>query len=145
MQNRQGRDLMKAPEILVLALDWWDQQSDEPLAIRPSLRKHMQNATEPLAEALHWIQAGHSVELFGPRGQAPLAVGLLLVAIKMRQSIDFVLTPQAWLETEWKAVTNTFEILLALPLTYRPGRTTISMGHVGPETVRQVAMVEEPS
>ena len=128
MTNQQTLDSKAVPEMLELAVDWWEYQADAKAAIQPDLLALMTDAAMPLSEALRYLQTKQSVELQGPHGQAPLAVGLLLVATRMHRTADFILTPQFWSEGDWEGVTDAIATLVDLPFTFQTGHPQFAIG-----------------
>lgn len=109
-------------ELLTAALNWIEDQIQPGQdAITLALQRQLREC-EPIAvAACHRLAQKQAVEIYGPLGAYPLAVGLSLISTASGKPWGFAATPQTWSDDDWRKVTETVADLNDSAILYRTG------------------------
>jgi hypothetical protein len=118
----RNADELQTKELLSLALDWIEAQAATEHPATATRFNHLLAECEPICRAAclprHREQA---IELLGPAGNYPLAIGLSLLAAGCGKPWGFIAQPQTWNEDDWRKVTDAVANLCDRPICYRSG------------------------
>lgn len=111
-----------------MALDWIEVQAatEHPVAaahLYPLLAK-CENACRAACQPELSTQ---TIELLGPAGDYPLAIGLSLLAAGCGKLWGFIVQPWTWSEDDWRKVTDAVASLCDRPITYRTGGKEVQL------------------
>ena len=119
---------MPLNQLLTLAVDWIEAvATEEQPKVAPRL--HHQIAKYELAcrAACHTAHPEQIIEILGPAGDYPLALGLALLSAESGKPWGFIMHPHLWTRDEWQRVTDAFARLHFKPIFYRPGFKKVSL------------------
>lgn len=109
-------------ELLTTALNWIEDRIQPGRDATTLAFQHQLRECEPIAvAACHQLAQKQAVEIYGPLGSYPLAVGLSLISTASGKPWGFAATPQTWSDDDWRKVTETVADLNDSSILYRTG------------------------
>ena len=111
-----------------MALDWIEAQAVMEHPVAAAHLHHQLADCEPTCRAvcLHEYRE-QTIELRGPAGNYPLAIGLSLLAAGCEKPWGFIAQPQTWTEDDWQKVTDAVANLCDRPILYRSGFKAVGL------------------
>lgn len=115
-------------QLLTLAVDWIEAEAtnEQPTV---ATRLHQQIAKCELAcrSVCHAAHTEQTIEILGPAGDYPLALGLALLSAESGKPWGFIMHPHLWTREEWQRVTDALARLKDKPILYRTGFKKVSL------------------
>jgi len=109
-------------QLLSLALDLIEAQTAmaQPVAA-PSLHRQLVECEPACRTACFSIRPEQPIEILGPAGTYPLAIGLALLAVGSGKPWGFIAQPWTWTDEDWRKVTDAVTMLNQRSILYRTG------------------------
>ena len=126
--QQASADTIPIGGLLTTALNWIEDRIQPGREATTLTLQHQLRECEPIAvAAYHQLAQKQAVEICGPHGAYPLAVGLSLISTASGKPWGFAATPQTWSDEDWQKVTNTVSALRDQPLHYHTGHSRLSI------------------
>lgn len=127
-QQHKNADTLTVKQLLSLALDWIEAQTAmvEPLAA-PNLHRQLVKCEPACQAACVSANPEQPIEIFGPAGTYPLAIGLTLLSAGSGKPWGLIAQPQTWTDEDWHKVTDAVAKLHNRPILYRTGSKQVGI------------------
>lgn len=120
--------MLPVKQLLTLAVDWIEAQATEEQPDVASRLHHQIAECEPACRAAcHPAHPEQIIEILGPAGDYPLALGLALLSAESGKPWGFIVQPQTWTSDEWQRVTDAVAHLKDRPISYGTGFNTVHL------------------
>lgn len=95
--------------------------------VATSLQRQLAECEPACRAACLAVHPAHTIELNGPAGDYPLALGLALLAAESGKPWGFIVSPKTWTSDEWQRVTEAVAHLKDRPIFYHTGFKTVNL------------------
>lgn len=127
MQPRSAETLT-VRQLLTIALDWIEAQATMNQGmVAVSLQGQLAECEPACRAACLPAPPEQAIELLGPAGTYPLAIGLTLLSAVSGKPWGFVAQPWTWTDEDWQQVTDAVAELHCRPISYRTGFQRVSI------------------
>jgi len=118
-------------QLLRLAIDWVEAgaATTAQSKVVTSLHRQLAECEPACRAACHAVPPEQAIELLGPAGTYPLAIGLTLLSAMSGMPWGFVAQPWTWTDEDWRKVTDAVAMLNCRPISYRTGFQRVSIAH----------------
>lgn len=115
-------------QLLTIALDWIEAQATmDQVMVAASLQRQLAECEPACRAACLAVPPEQAIELLGPAGTYPLAIGLTLLSAMSGKTWGFVAQPWTWIAEDWQKVTDAVAQLHCRPISYSTGFQRVSI------------------
>ena len=111
-------------------MNWIEAQATmDQVMVPANLQRQLAECEPACRAACHAAPPEQVIELLGPAGTYPLAIGLTLLSAMSGMPWGFVAQPWTWADEDWRKVTDAVAKLNCRPIFYRTGFQRVSIAH----------------